>query len=217
MAGSQVSQSGQTSEPPVLALLLDGLIDRVQRSPLMRRAPSQCTPEEQRDLSALLADLLTLRQVRAALETTPGPRLDQLQAYWPELGALLAPPRRGGSAARGRSREAAGVADGMSLFEGIQGAEPDNASAVPTGSAAPDPSPAQEAVVESTGPDLAHLLLEALTVQGRALNTTQMLAWLAEKGTQATREEVTTTLFRHEELFRKRGAGHWVVAGQDAS
>lgn len=214
MAGSQASQAGQTGEPPVLALLLDGLIDRVQRSPLMRRAPSQCTPEEQRDLSALLADLLTLRQVRAALETTPGPRLDQLQAYWPELGALLAPPRR--AATRGRSREAAGVADGMSLFEGMQGGEPGNASDASTGSAEPEASPSQGPAVESTGPDLAHLLLEALTVQGRALNTTQMLAWLAEKGTQATREEVTTTLFRHEELFRKRGAGHWVVAGQDA-
>lgn len=216
MAGSQASQAGQTGEPLVLALLVDGLIDRVQRSPLMRRAPSQCTPEEQRELAGMLADLLTLRQTRAALETAPGPRLDQLQAYWPELSALLAPPRRAGST-RGRSREASGSADGLSLFEGMQGAEQGATPAESAGSAEPEATPSSGPTTETAGPDLAHLLLEALTVQGRALNTTQMLAWLAEKGTKATREEVTTTLFRHEELFRKRGAGHWVVASQDGS
>jgi hypothetical protein len=59
------------------------------------------------------------------------------------------------------------------------------------------------------------LLLEALTVQGRALNTTQMLAWLHERGAGATREDVMNTLFGHEELFKRRGAGHWVVAGRE--
>ena len=104
----------------------------------------------------------------------------------------------------------------MGLFEGLQPPEapPTGEESAPTTQA--EIAPAAAAGAETAGPDLAHLLLEALTVQGRALNTTQMLAWLAERGTQATREQVTTTLFRHEELFRKRGAGHWVVAGQDA-
>ncbi|HVC82901.1 MAG TPA: hypothetical protein VNL35_20640 [Chloroflexota bacterium] len=213
MAVSREGQSAAGSEPPVLVGLLDGLIDRVQRSPLMRRPPAQCTPEELQTLAALLSDLLSLRQTRSAIENLAGPRIDQVTTYWPELGALLAASRRAAPAARGRGREAGvPVADSGSLF----GAEPmsdpnDNGQAA--AQATPPTSPAKGG--ESGTPDLAHLLLEALTVQGRALNTTQMLAWLSERGTQATREEVTTTLFRHEELFRKRGAGHWVVASQE--
>ncbi len=215
MAVAQTSPGGQAGDPPVLVLVLDGLIDRVQRSPLMRRAPSQCTPEEQRELATLLADLLSLRQTRAALESVPGPKVEQVQAYWPELGAMLAPARRGGTAARPRTREAAGSAEGASLFESLQPAEPVAPNEDAAGESPTEPASAAAAGAETS--DLAHLLLEALTVQGRALNTTQMLAWLAERGTQATREQVTTTLFRHEELFRKRGAGHWVIAGPDAS
>jgi hypothetical protein len=96
----------------------------------------------------------------------------------------------------------------------MQPAEPDGDG---SGSAQPEPTSVPAKAAESGAPDLAHLLLEALTVQGRALNTTQMLAWLSDRGTKATREEVTTTLFRHEELFRKRGPGHWVVAGQEVT
>jgi hypothetical protein len=216
VAVSQTSQGGQAGEPPVLVLVLDGLIDRVQRSPLMRRAPSQCTPEEQRELASLLADLLALRQARAALESIPGPKAEQVQMYWPELGAMLTPPRRAGVGPRPKVRDAAGAPDGASLFESLQPAEPATTNDAAGQESPAEPAPASSSGAENSGPDLAHLLLEAMTVQGRALNTTQMLAWLAERGTQATREQVTTTLFRHEELFRKRGAGHWVIAGPDA-
>jgi hypothetical protein len=200
----------------VLVLVLDGLIDRVQRSPLMRRAPSQCTPEEQRELAGLLADLLALRQARTALESTPGPKAEQVRMYWPELGEMLTPPRRAGAGPRPKSRETAGASDGASLFESLQAVEPTTPDDSTPQESPAEPTPGPSGAAETSGPDLAHLLLEALTVQGRALNTTQMLAWLAERGTQATREQVTTTLFRHEELFRKRGAGHWVIAGPDA-
>ena len=214
MAVSQEGQSAAGSEPPVLVALLDGLIDRAQRSPLMRRPPAQCTPEELQTLATLLGDLLALRQTRSAIENLAGPRIDQVTTYWPELGTLLAGARRATPAARARGREAGVPAEGGSLFEGGPATDADG-NGQAAAQATPPLSPAKAA--ETGSRDLAHLLLEALTVQGRALNTTQMLAWLSERGTQATREEVTTTLFRHEELFRKRGAGHWVVAGQEVT
>jgi hypothetical protein len=199
----------------VLVALLDGLIDRLQRAPLMRKPPAQCTPEEQHALAALLSDLMTVRQTRISLENVPGPRLDQVAAYWPELAELLGGSRKAPTTTRPRAREAAaGGSDRGNLFEGVPPAEPEGGSSPP---GRPAERAAAVKATEGAGPDLAHLLLEALTVQGRALNTTQMLAWLAERGTQVTREEVTTTLFRHEELFRKRGPGHWVVASQEGS
>jgi hypothetical protein len=42
-----------------------------------------------------------------------------------------------------------------------------------------------------------------------------MLAWLHQQGATATREDVMNTLFGHEELFKKRGAGHWVMVGRE--
>ncbi len=215
MAASRDGQSAVASEPPVLVTLLDGLIDRAQRSPLMRRPPAQCTPDELQALATLLSDLLSLRQSRSAIENLAGPRLDQITTYWPELAALLAASRRAAPAARTRGRDPGGSSqEGGSLFEGMQPAEPDGDG---SGPAQPEPTIVPAKAADSGAPDLAHLLLEALTVQGRALNTTQMLAWLSDRGTKATREEVTTTLFRHEELFRKRGPGHWVVAGQEVT
>jgi len=217
MAASQGGQSGLGSEPAVLVTLLDGLIDRALRSPLMRRPPAQCTPEEQQALATLLGDLLALRQARSTIEGSSGPRLDQVAAYWPELAALLGAPRRVTTGARTRGREASPATDSGNLFESVTPADPELPAPAASQLAAPDPATPGIKAGDGGSPDLAHLLLEALTVQGRALNTTQMLAWLSERGTQATREEVTTALFRHEELFRKRGAGHWVVASQEVT
>src|SRR5487761_680885 len=118
MAVSRDGQGAVGSEPSVLVALLDGLIDRAQRSPLMRRPPAQCTPEELQTLATLLSDLLSLRQTRSAIENLAGPRIDQVTTYWPELGTLLAAPRRVVPAARTRGREA-GVptAESGSLFD----------------------------------------------------------------------------------------------------
>lgn len=213
-----VSRDGRPGEPPVLAAILDGLLDRMQRAPLMRKAPAQCAPEEQQVLATLLGDLMSLRQARSAVESLAGPSLEQVNAYWPELAALLGASRRVPVAARLRGREPApALAESANLFESAPPAEPETTVVIADQSATPEPDALVAKARESGAPDLAHLLLEALTVQGRALNTTQMLAWLAERGTQATREEVTTTLFRHEEFFRKRGPGHWVVASQEGS
>jgi hypothetical protein len=202
---------------------VDGLIERIGRSPLMRRAPAQCSPEEQLALAGILADLVGLRELREALETLPYLRVDLVQAHWPEVGSQILPARRGAQRTRAGGREA-GTPSGaeqsgqVALFAATA---PIDSEALPD---AEDHSTAAEAAVlvqleepaGNPGPDLTHLLLEALTIQGRALNTTQMLAWLAERGTVVTREEVTNTLYRHEELFRRRGSGHWVVAGADA-
>lgn len=222
MAGNQPNQAPRGDEPSALVVLVDGLIERVGRSPLMRRAPAQCSPEEQLALAGLLADLVSLREVREALETIPHPRLDLVQAHWPDVGAQLVPARRTAQRTRPGTRESSNATGSEPGGQGALFApttpEESEALAEPTDHPTPDETSVPPAPVETpgnVGPDLAHLLLEALTIQGRALNTTQMLAWLAERGTLVTREEVTNTLYRHEDLFRRRGPGHWVVAGAD--
>jgi hypothetical protein len=216
VAGSQTTTGSRGDEQSVFIALLDGLLDRMSRSPLMRRAPAQCSPEEQVAQAALLGDLVTLRSLRAAVEALPAPPQEQVALYWPELASLLAPVKRTASS---RSRQAAVPAAAPTLgglYDNLEAATTsegqDEAQATPASDAAADETgePAS-----SSGPDLSHLLLEALTVQGRALNTTQMLAWLHERGTMATRTDVMNTLFGHEELFRKRSGGHWVVAGRE--
>ena len=212
MASPQSSHTGRADESSAFVILVDGLIDRIQRSPLMRRAPAQCSAEEQIALAGLLSDLVTLRNSRSAVENIAGARMDMISAHWPELDAVLATARRSGAASRAaKVREVPSVGQG-SLMDALAGE--DSTDQVPaaeiTESSAAVTAPGQ------SGPDLAHLLLEALTIQGRALNSTQMLAWLADRGGTATRSEVQDTLFRHEELFRKRGTGHWVVASQEA-
>jgi hypothetical protein len=223
MAGSQPNQAARGDEPSALVVLVDGLIEHIGRSPLMRRPPAQCSPEEQHVLAGILSDLVGLRELREALEALPHLRVDLVQAHWPEVGSQLVPVRRGAQRTRAGGREA-GAPSGSEQ----SGQAALFASTAPVDSEAPldtedhptaeeDPVPVQlEESTGNLGPDLAHLLLEALTIQGRALNTTQMLAWLAERGTVATREAVTNTLYGHEELFRRRGSGHWVVAGTDA-
>lgn len=206
MAGTQQGQAARTDEPSALVLLIDGLIERVQRSPLMRRAPAQCSPEEQIALAGTLADLVTLRALRGEVARLPHLPLEQVTAHWPELGGLLSVSRR---AARPKAREGgqSGAATG-GLFD-----------AVPTSAEAetPEVEEREEPAAPATGPDLAHPILEALTVQGKALNTTQMLTWLHDRGIAATREEVMDALFRHEELFRRRGGSYWAVASQEAA
>jgi hypothetical protein len=204
-----MGQSGRSEEASALVLLLDSLIERVQRSPLMRRAPAQCSPEEQMALAALLADLVALRTLRISLERLPVLRLDQVSAHWPELGALLSASRRGGGKARPRDGALAGVATAALFDVSPPDIDPDQA---PT----EEPEPGEQATAAPTT-DLAHPILEALTVQGKALNTTQMLTWLHEHGIEANRGDVMDTLFRHEELFRRRGGSHWVVATQETS
>jgi hypothetical protein len=223
MAAHQLNQAARGDEPSALAMLVDGLIERIGRSPLMRRAPAQCSVEEQLALAGLLADLVSLRELRKALETLPPLGLDLLQTHWPDVGAQLAPARRAAQRARAGARESGSTPDveqggQVALFTTMP---PEESEAPPESGEYPAPREASEppAPVEapsSVGPDLAHLLLEALTLQGRALNTTQMLAWLAERGTVVTREEVTNTLYRHEALFKRRGSGHWMVAGADS-
>src|SRR5579859_4174187 len=104
-------------EPSVLVTVVDGLIDRAQRSPLMRRAPAQCTAEEQAMLAQVLADLAALRRLRASLEMQPPLRFDQVAAYWPELSGLLAPARRGAAANRARPRDMPSDVEPASLFD----------------------------------------------------------------------------------------------------
>ena len=221
MAGTQ---TGRGEEPSALDILIDGLIERAQRSPLMRRTPAQCSPEEQLALAGILADLVALRTLRSSLERLPLLRLDMLTTHWPELGSLLAANRRSGSAARHRTRDGQpGGSGNNSFFDTLpldgSVAEPATSDVAPEPTIPTDAPPSEPTRSEPATPsvaDLAHLLLEALTVQGKALNTTQMLTWLQERGNQASREEVMNTLFRHEELFRRRGTSQWVVASQEA-
>jgi hypothetical protein len=205
MAGIQGGQAGRAEEPSALIVLLDGMIERVQRSPLMRRAPAQSTPEEQMALAALLADLVALRAVRAALDDLQPLKFEMLHTHWPELGTLLAAARRTGTKARGR--ESLPVPSGTPSETTPAEAETETDTAPPATPPPDEQTPPQ--------PDLAHPLLEALTLHGRALNTTQLLNWLHERGIQAGREQVMHTLFRHEELFRRRGASYWTIAGAD--
>jgi hypothetical protein len=212
MATTSSGGSDRGGEGSALLTLVDGLIERAQRSPLMRRAPAQCTPEEQATLAQVLADLAALRRVRAALEALPPVRPDQIAAYWPELGSLFGPARRSGGAVRSRPREAAAESESASVLEAPppeMAPEPETPDQAPASSAA-QPTESQEAT-----PKLAPLLVEALSSQGRALNTTQMLGWLHERGVQATREQITDTLFRHEDMFRRRGTSLWVPAGRE--
>jgi hypothetical protein len=182
----------------------------------MRRAPAQCSAEEQVEQAALLGDLVQLRALRHSVENLAGPRQDLLVTYWPELAALLAPARRStGGKPRSTAGQPAQTLGGLydALAPENDGAPTNDQPSTPPIEPA-TPAPADE-TKPTTGPDLAHLLLEALTVQGRALNTTQMLAWLNERGTSASREDVMNTLFGHEELFKRRGPGHWLVAGRE--
>ncbi|MDB5076643.1 MAG: hypothetical protein JWO42_2822, partial [Chloroflexi bacterium] len=215
VAGTQAVSGSRGDEQSVIIALLDGLLDRMLRSPLMRRAPAQCTAEEQMAQAALLGDLAELRALRASTEALPALRHEQVAAYWPELAAQLAPSKRASStktrqsAAQPAAPTLGGLYDNLQAEAGSTPSEQDDPPAASAADVAGDPG-------STEGPDLSHLLLEALTVQGRALNTTQMLAWLHERGTIATRTDVMNTLFGHEELFRKRGGGHWVVAGREA-
>lgn len=199
----------ETEELLLTAVLLDGLIDRIQRAPLMRRPPVQCSPEEQVELARILADLAVLRQARAGSGTLPPVRLSLCSAYWPELAALLVPPRSGGPG-RAKAREIVPERDAPSLFD-VEAASPaDTAPVEPIPAPVDDSRPAP-----ATGVEITELLVQALTETGRALNTTQMLAWLDTHGVKMTRETVIDTLFRHEDRFRRRGNSQWTVAGQE--
>lgn len=214
MPATSAGAVGRGEEPSALAIIVDGLIDRAQRSPLMRRPPAQCSPEEQAALAQILADLAALRALRSAVEALPMLRLDQVAVHWPDLGTLLVAARRG-AASRPKPRETPPEPSPADTVESAlvdNGPEPPPAAEEPVG---PTVADAPAAATPASQSDLAHLLLEALTVQGRALNTTQMLTWLEERGMKVARQDITDTLYRHEELFRRRGTSQWVVAGQE--
>jgi hypothetical protein len=217
MAITSSGGSDRGGDQSALLTLIDGLIERAQRVPVMRRMPAQCTPDEQATLAQVLADLAALRRVRAALETLPPLRHDQIAAYWPELAALLGPARRSGAAGRARSREATAESETASLFDAPL-PEQVPAEQVPEPEPAPEPRASTtngEPAAQAARPDLAPHLFDALAGHGRALNTTQLLSWLDEHGVQATREQITDTLFRHEDLFRRRGASQWTAVARD--
>jgi hypothetical protein len=209
-AGGAADAEGQL----LVTMLLDGLIDRMQRLPLMRRPPAHCSPEEQVELARLLADLAGLRQARAEAGALPPVRMSVCATYWPELAALLAPPR--GSRSAAKAKEVVAERETPSLFD-VGPAVPDDAAA-----AEPEPSSVDEGSPESppsppasSGAELTGLLVQALSETGRALNTTQMLSWLDAHGIKTTREVVIDTLFRHEDRFRRRGNSQWTVVGQE--
>src|SRR6476660_4072787 len=95
------SVKAETQRPPavaggapgegVLHLIMVGLIARLENSPLMRRAPAQCSPEEQRRLIGMLSGLAELRATESALGSVPGVDTALVEEVWPELAALVAP------------------------------------------------------------------------------------------------------------------------------
>lgn len=208
MPATTQAGAGRADDPSALVVIVDGLIDRAQRSPLMRRAPAQCSPEEQVALAQILADLSALRSMRSAVDALPALRVEQVGALWPELGTVLATRRAGRTKPRegGPAVEGGPGPDGTSQLDLLVETAPPQSE--PAGDAEP-------AVIPTATADLAHLLLEALTVQGRALNSTQMLGWLESRGVTVAREQVMDALYRHENLFRRRGASQWVVASQE--
>jgi hypothetical protein len=218
MAGSQGVPGTRGSGQSALLILVDGLIDRMLRSPLMRRAPAQCAPEEQEAQAALLGDIVAVRGMRQAVEALPHIEPDQVAEYWPELAALLAPARRGTTSRTrtgGSARPApalGGLYDALpsDTGDGPGGTDDDTTTEIEEPPVGPLP-----ALSGGERPDLAPLLQTALQGSEKPLNTTQMLTWLHQRGSEATREDVMNALLGHEDLFKKRGAGQWMVSGRE--
>ena len=218
MAGTQVTPLRRGEGPSALLALLDGLIDRMLRSPLMRRAPVQCGPEEQAAQAALLADLVTVRSLRATAESLPALPYEVLAEYWPDLAAALAPSRRP-LVAKPRPASSTRSAPALgSLYDVIDADQQDEGhhavqdSAMEVSAVAAD---GQRAEPDGRSEALVQLLKEALQTLEKPQNTTQMLAWLHQRGEDATREDVMNALFSREDVFRKRGAGQWVLVGRE--
>lgn len=74
-----------------LALMVAGLIGRIEGSELMRRSPAQCTPQEQTRLVHALTSLAGLRQSEQSLPALTDVDMAVVEEVWPELAALLAP------------------------------------------------------------------------------------------------------------------------------
>jgi hypothetical protein len=214
MAGTQISTVGRGGGPSALLALLDGLVDRMLKSPLMRRAPFQCGPEEQAAQAALLIDIVNVRSLRAAAEALPTLSQDVVAEHWPDLAAILAPARRPASA-KVRPPGAARPATSLGgLYDSLD-AEPqeDGQDATPEALTTDTAGSDNEHSLRSE--ELVGLLREELQASEKAQNTTQMLAWLHERGESATREEVMNALFAREDIFRKRGAGQWTLVGRE--
>lgn len=201
-----------------LLAILDGLIDRMLKSPLMRRAPVQCGPEEQAAQASLLIDVVNVRALRSAAESLPTLSSEAMAEHWPEMAALLSPVRRS-PALKPRQATAmhpaptlGGLYDTLAPEGDVDGDRVDHdvildAQAAELGGLDRGRSGLAE--------DLTQLLKGALLAQGKPMNTTQMLTWLHQHGATATRENVMNALFAREDLFRKRGAGQWILVGRE--
>jgi len=218
MAGTQVTPPRRGEGPSALLALLDGLIDRMLRSPLMRRAPVQCGPEEQAAQAALLVDLVTVRSLRSTAESLPALPYEVLAEHWPDLAATLAPSRRSmvakpRLAPTTRSAPAlGGLYDVLEVDQQEEGHHAGQDSAPDVSAVAGD---GQHDEQDGRSEALVQLLKEALQALDKPQNTTQMLAWLHQRGEDATREDVMNALFAREDVFRKRGAGQWVLVGRE--
>jgi hypothetical protein len=220
MAGTQVAASNRAGGQSALIAILDGLIERMMRSPLMRRAPAQCGPDEQAALSALLVDVVSARSLRSAAEMLPALPYEVLAEHWPELIVLLSPsakrvvPVKPRPVAPARSAQSlGGLYDALPSDPQEDGEQPDQDSSTGV-STAVDIGGLEHEQPRRTG-NLAELLKEALVALDKPLNTTQMLSWLHQRGESATREDVMNALFAREDLFRKRGAGQWILVGRE--
>lgn len=96
-AAGASARSGEASEG-ALALMVAGLIGRIEGSELMRRSPAQCTPEEQTRLVHALTALTGLRQSQQSLPALTDVDMAVVEEVWPELAALLS--SSGGRSAR---------------------------------------------------------------------------------------------------------------------
>jgi hypothetical protein len=138
--------------------------------------------------------------------------------YWPDLAAVLAPARRPAAA---KPRQTTGARSAPALgglydaFDQEQQEDGHQAAqeAAQDGSTIGSGSTDRDQAVRSE--QLVRLLKEALLALDKPQNTTQLIAWLHQRGETSTREEVMHALFAREDLFRKRGAGQWTLVGRD--
>ena len=218
MAGTQVSPVSRGGGPSALLVLLDGLVDRMLRSPLMRRAPVQCEPEEQAAQAALLADIVNVRSLRATAESLPLLPYEAIAEHWPDLAAILAPVRRS-SAAKPRQATTSRSAPALGgLYDGLEIEQQEDGQQLGQDTAQDAPGADVAGMDhEQSGrtEELVQHLKEALVALEKPQNTTQMLAWLHQRGESATREDVMNALFGREDVFRKRGAGQWILVGRE--
>ncbi len=218
MAGTQISVPVRGGGSSALLALLDGLVDRMLRSPLMRRAPVQCGPEEQAAQAALLVDIVNARALRAAAESLPALPFEVVAEHWPDLAAALGPARRS-QAAKARPATTGKSSPSLGgLYDSLDADQQDDGHATDREATQDLPvagSVGTEADASSRSEALVQLLKEALSTQEKPQNTTQMLAWLHQRGESANREDVMNALFLREDLFRKRGAGQWALVGRE--